>query len=186
MERTIFRSYYFVGKHARFAADLVGDKTNGFFKTNISLFITSAMVGIAKNLKSTRANKKDSKNDKQETENETVKRTKIEQDALTFAQPRIWLALQLAVMNDRDSTVDVDARLRHLYESDSIPDEYKVLLEEFMLGGLEYLHEHLWAAGCSPSEKIFKMAMFAQNLQSDSDEIKALDVIRKAEVVLAS
>lgn len=175
VDRNILKTYIFVGKHARFVTDLVGDKSNSYFKTNISLFITATMVGIAKNRKSVRE-KKDSSN----------KPTKIEGEALVFAQPKIWLALQLAVMNDCDSTLEVDARLRRLYESQSIPEDYKDLLEEYMLGGLEYLHEHFWAAGCSATEKIFRMSMFAENLQAGSPEIKALDILRKADAVMAS
>lgn len=94
VDRTILKTYTFVGKHARFVTDLVGDKSNSFFKTNISLFVTAAMVGIAQNLKSVRE-KKDTSN----------KPTKIEGEALLFAQPKIWLALQLAVMNPKLSSL---------------------------------------------------------------------------------
>ena len=175
VDHTILKNYTFVGKHARFVNDLVGDRYNSFFKSNISLFLTAAMVGIAQNLKSFRE-KKDS----------SIKPTKIEGDALVLAQPKIWLALQLAVMNDRDSTLEVDARLKHLYESQSVPEEYKDLLEEYMLGGLEYLHEHLWAAGCSATEKIGRMSIFIENLPASSLEIKALDIVNKADAVMTS
>lgn len=173
MNKIIFKNYTFNGKHAVYVNNLVGARTNSFFKSNISVFIVGALLGIAMNRKSLRDDKPGDK-------------TKIEGQALDLSYPDLWYILQLAVINDPDNKSSIEERLKKLYESTEVPEEYKLLLESYAFAGIEYLHDHLWSAGMSNSEKISQMVAFVMNLNDECDQITAHNIVLKADEVASS
>ena len=173
MNRAIFKSYTFTGKHAKYVNHLVGDRTNSFFKSNISLFIAAALLGISMNLKSSR-------------DENTEEKTKIESETLELSKPDLWYVLQLAVINNSDEDTSVEQRLKRLYENAEVPSEYKLLLESYVFAGIEYFHEHLWQAGMSSSEKITKMVAFVTYIHGELGQTTALDIVVKADETASS
>ena len=169
VEQLIFSGYAFTGKHARYVKDLVSDRETSFFPSNISLLIAAAHVGIAMNKRGVREQGGDT--------------TKIEKETFLIANPEVQFALELAVMNTQDVGEDLEDRLKRLYESKVVPQDFKDLIESYFLGGIEYLHDQLWSAGATVQEKAMVMATFMMNLNAPNAGKQALDIVTKADAI---
>lgn len=161
------REYKFCGKHAAMSRDFtekkIDDSGAKIFQTNIDLFIFCALYGVIVNRKS--------------KPDETTKATpnKIFAEQFGTHSTELKYAFKFVTLNGNAEKYDALTRLNKTFRNPETPENYTAF-EEYMLGGLEELHEKIMvASNIKYEDYLTALSKIVEALSSSEESMNSFD-----------
>ena len=151
------KEYSFKGTHADMVNKLTAkfDERNQLFKRNLDVYMMAPIVGFLYQRKSD-VNNGDG----------TQKPTKIFPDILINNQDDLAFNYRLIMLLDKKNAPDIETRIDKAfrnYNSDRAADDEK-LFDQYVLGGVEILHEKLIEGAHSPEDYMNRLYDFMEEM----------------------
>ncbi|MCQ2772777.1 MAG: hypothetical protein MJ238_05860 [Bacilli bacterium] len=158
--------YRFYGDYARMADDLTNkiDLKSGatIFSTNVDLFIVSSIVGVIKGEKG-----------KPQT---SGKDSSIFPDAFRTHWTQLKNAFTFVLLNGNTNTYNKVERLNKAFRNPETEQNY-IEFEEYMLGGLVDIHEHLFLKdGGMFLDYLAAITQYTSSFEKPSDSAEEEDI----------
>lgn len=155
------KNYSFYGKHADMVDALTGkiDEASGasIFSTVVELFIMSAVVGVKIGLKS-------------KPDGDKTKDKKILAEQFNSHSHEIKIAFKFVTLLGNKDKFDEVTRLNKTFRNPEVDENYKEF-EEYMLGGLEDIYNHLMVSTNSNyADYLTSVNQYLNNFKSPSVE----------------